>query len=237
MRYIELQEAFETELNVVNDGLKKPLSIDTEYFLNAGLGKFVGTLYNAFEQNQVITDSLRTLVTEKNYQDFEIASNAPDKFAVLLPTDYVYLLGDTVGIAPSDDKCISNWPTECINGELEYQLRYSDTLEGTIDTIDRIRENSLSEYHLHYGKARPIRLIAGEQIKLYTDGNYKIGAYSIQYLRQPKSINIHANPFAEYTDMPGHTHLEIVKMAAQLYMENQANERFQTFGIDPNVMG
>jgi hypothetical protein len=38
-------------------------------------------------------------------------------------------------------------------------MQYSDTIEGTIETVDRIKENSLSEYHLKYTKAKPIKLM------------------------------------------------------------------------------
>ena len=51
----------------------------------------------------------------------------------------------------------------------------------------------------------------------------------MQYLRKPIRIDIHKNPFDEYTDMPEHTHIEIVKLAAQLYIENQADNRYQTY--------
>jgi hypothetical protein len=67
---------------------------------------------------------------------------------------------------------------------------------------------------LHYTKARPIKLIARDLIKLYTDGKYKVSKYTISYIRKPNKIDIHKEPFAEYTDMPEHTQLEIVKLAA-----------------------
>lgn len=37
--------------------------------------------------------------------------------------------------------------------------------------------------------------------------------------------------------MPEHTHLEIVKLAAQLYIENQANPRYNSYtqGVVPNM--
>ena len=84
-----------------------------------------------------------------------------------MPEDYVILLGDTAGIAPADG--IEN---ECWEKDEEgnYISHYSDTIEGTIETIDRIKENSLSEYKLKYTKAKPIRLIAGNNIYLHTDG-------------------------------------------------------------------
>jgi hypothetical protein len=48
-------------------------------------------------------------------------------------------------------------------------------------------------------------------------------------LRRPNKIDIHTNPFDEYTDMPEHTQLEIVKLAAQLYIENQADPRYNSY--------
>jgi hypothetical protein len=55
-------------------------------------------------------------------------------------------------------------------------------------------------------------------------------------LRRPEYIDIHSNPFDEYTDMPEHTHAEIVKIAAQMYLENQANPRIQTHDAEVSTM-
>mgnify|MGYP003399108026 FL=1 len=46
MRFIDLQEAFEIELNVLDDGFNKPKSMDTEWWLNKGLEKFWKTRYS-----------------------------------------------------------------------------------------------------------------------------------------------------------------------------------------------
>lgn len=230
MKYIDLQEAFEIEINKLYDGAEKPRTITTEYFLNSALDKFWKTRYSAlntkqegFEQTQKRIDDLRTLVTETTLEP-TIISNT--EYMVELPKDYVLLLGDTAGIAPAnnvDNKC---WEKDEIG---QYIIHYSDTIEGKIETVDRIKENSLSEFHLRYTKAKPIKLIIGNNIKLITDGQYKVSEYIMQYLRKPTHIDIHTNPFAEYDDMPEHTHLEIVKLAAQLYIENQADNRYQTY--------
>lgn len=45
-KYIDLQEAFEIELNVLDDGFNKPKSMDTEWWLNRGLEKFFKTRYS-----------------------------------------------------------------------------------------------------------------------------------------------------------------------------------------------
>ncbi|UWG05933.1 MAG: hypothetical protein [Bacteriophage sp.] len=47
MKYIALQEAFELEINKLDDNLSKPTTNTTEYFLNAGLDKFWKTRYSA----------------------------------------------------------------------------------------------------------------------------------------------------------------------------------------------
>lgn len=74
MTYISLQEAFEIELNVLDDGLNKPKSMDTEWWLNKGLEKFWKTRYSglnpkntSFEQDQKRIDDLRTLVSTLVY--------------------------------------------------------------------------------------------------------------------------------------------------------------------------
>lgn len=61
-------------------------------------------------------------------------------------------------------------------------------LEATVENIDRQRQNTLSEYRLHGRSARPLRLYEGNEIHLYTDGNYNIRNYILTYLRTPKRL-------------------------------------------------
>lgn len=240
MKNIQLQESFEIELNKLEDNLTKPTTIITEYFLNAGLDKFWKTRYgennfkrDSFEQTQKRIDDLRTLVTEYTFDKNEITKISNNLYTVNLPENYLIMLGDTAGISPADGIDNQCWEKD-ENGV--YIIHYSDTIEGAIETLDRIKENSLSEYHLHYTKAKPIKLIANNSVKLYTDGKYKVSIYTIQYLRKPNRIDIHTDPYKEYTDMPEHTHLEIVKLAAQLYIENQLNPRYNSYSNEVNAM-
>lgn len=237
MKFIELQEAFEIELNVLDDGLNKPKSMDTEWWLNRGLEKFWKTRYSGmnikqtgFEQDQKRIDDLRTLV---NTAMLPVTSLDKSKYTVELPNDYVILLGDTAGISPIEGEINECWP---LDEKDQYIVKYNDTLEASIETIDRQLSNSLSEHLLRYCSARPLRLIQGNQIKLFTDGNYQVATYVLTYLRRPKKINIHSNPFNEYTDMPEHTHSEIVKIAAQMYIENQSNQRLNTHNSEVQEM-
>lgn len=238
MKNIELLESFELELNRLDDNFTKPTTNTTEYFLNAGLDKFWKTRYSqnnpkvkGFEQIQKRIDDLRTLVAEVTLVP---DTTSKDLYTVTIPEDYVILLGDTAGISPADGYTDPCWE---LDSDGNYVIHYSDVLEGSIETIDRIKENSLSEYHLRYTKAKPIRLLSGNEIKLYTDGKYKVSKYILHYLRKPHYIDIHTEPFKEYTDMPEHTHLEIVKLAAQLYIENQANPRYNSYTqeVVPNM--
>lgn len=237
MKFIELQEAFEIELNVLDDGLNKPKSMSTEWWLNRGLEKFFKTRYSGinykglgFEQDQKRIDDLRTLVVSKNLIP---TKESLEKYTVQLPSDYVFHLGDNAGIEPADDIMNDCWP---IDEQGNYITKYGDTLEATIETVDRQRANSLSEHKLKYCTAKPLRLIQGNEVLLYTDGNYKVTNYTLTYLRKPEQIDIHSNPFAEYTDMPEHTHSEIVKIAAQMYIENQSNQRLNTHNIEVDTM-
>lgn len=236
MKNIELLEAFELEINKLDDNLTKPATRDSEYWLNRGLEKFWKTRYSginykgqAFEQTQKRIDDLRTLVTTTVYQNSDILADG-NCYKINLPEDYIVLLGDTAGIAPNgDNEC---W--EKVNGQ--YKVKTSDTLEATIETIDRQLNNSLSEHKLKYCSARPLKLIQNDNILLFTDDNYKVVYYRLVYMRKPQYIDIHTQPFEEYTDMPQHTHSEIIKLAAKMYIENQKDPRYNTLSNEVNEM-
>lgn len=232
MKFIELQTAFETEIGLLDNNIEKPVTADIEYWLMAGLDKFIKTRYSginykrtAFEQDQKRIDDLRTLVTNKTYQ----FTTFPEEQVVTLPTDYMFTLGETAVIY-SNNNC---WP-KGPNGQP--RTKHTDVLEATIENFDRQRQNTLSEYRLHGTSARPLRLFQGNEIHLYTDGNYNIKNYILTYLRTPKRISLTTAPFDEYTDMPVSTHQEIVKMAAELYLENKANPRYQSYMNEVSTM-
>lgn len=232
MRFIDLQEAFELEIDKLDNNLEKPTTSDIEYWLMAGLDKFIKTRYSGinfkrkgFEQDQKRIDDLRTLISNKVYQ-FTVY---PEEYTVVLPDDYMLALGETAVIF-SYNPC---WP---VGPSGQPRTKNTDVLEATIENIDQQRQNSLSEYRFHSNNARPLRLFMGNEIHLYTDGNYNIKNYILTYLRNPKRISLTESPFSEYTDMPAATHLEIVKLAAELYLENKANPRYQSYVNEVSTM-
>lgn len=237
----ELQIEVERRLQLINPelSLAGKLPSDTIIsFINEAIDKFWKTRYSGlnykqrgFEQDQKRTDDLRTLVTEHTYKDTDITKVNQEEYTVTLPDDYVILLGDTAGISPADGVINNCWEKDALGN---YKIKYSDTIEGTIETVDRIKENSLSEYRLKYTKAKPIRLIQDNTITLYTDGNYKVAEYTIEYLKKPSKVDLKTNPTDEYTDLPSHTHMEVVKLAVQLILATLPN--YNVYSNEVNSM-
>lgn len=237
----ELQIEVERRLQLINPELSfaGKLPSDTIIsFINEAIDKFWKTRYSGinfkqrgFEQDQKRTDDLRTLVTKHTYKDIGITKVNQETYTVTLPDDYVILLGDTAGIAPADGITNDCWEKD---SEGNYKVKYSDTIEGTIETVDRIKENSLSEYHLKYTKAKPIKLMQNNTITLYTDGQYKVAEYTIEYLKRPSKVTLVGTPTDEYTDLPAHTHMEIVKMAVQLILGTLPN--YNVYSNEVNTM-
>lgn len=215
------------------------LNSDTIFsFINEAIDKFYKTRYSGinsksegFEQSQKRIDDLRSLVKTKKYTD-TIVDNV-NRYEVELPNDYVMLLGDTAGIQPIDDY---NDPCWGYSEDGDYIIKRNDTIEATIETIDRQLGNSLSEHRLKYCTARPLRLIQGNKIYLYTDGKYKVSEYTITYLSKPVLLDSKNITNTEYTSLPEHTHMEIVKMAVQLYLATKPMEHYSAYSAEVNYM-
>lgn len=230
----EFQIEFERRLQLMDPNLviKEKLTSDTIIsFINEAIDKFYKTRYSGinfkaqgFEQTQKRIDDLRTLIKNKKYTEGSINKSDRNSYYVELPEDYVLLLGDTAGIQPSNlNEC---WET---NERGEYIIKYTDTLESTIETLDRQLGNSLSEHKLKYCQARPLKLIQDNNVILYTDGNYKISEYQITYLAKPSKIDSSNITNLEYTDLPEHTHMEIVKMAIQIYLATKPMQHYNAY--------
>lgn len=228
------QIEFERRLQLMDPNLviKDKLSSDTIIsFINEAIDKFYKTRYSGvnfkaqgFEQTQKRIDDLRTLIKNKKYTEGSINKSDRNSYSVELPEDYVLLLGDTAGIQPSNlNEC---WET---NERGEYIIKYTDTLESTIETLDRQLSNSLSEHKLKYCQARPLKLIQDNNVILYTDGKYKVSEYEITYLAKPSEINSSNITNTEYTDLPEHTHMEIVKMAIQIYLATKPMQHYDAY--------
>ena len=216
MKYIDILEAFETEIGVVNQ-VEKPLTSDSLFWLNQAVDKFVKLRFNtdqvhktSYEQNEKRRNDLINLYKTTKYTQF----NNPkyDKYTVEnYPDDFLFSL--------NEDAIITN-----NKGENPYS---TSIFECTSDSFMYRVTNSLTDFHYKYGEARPLRVCTDKGCYLLTDKNYKIKEYVLGYLRTPNKITL-SNPFEEYTDFDNITIPEIIKIAAQMYLENTGNPRYKS---------
>lgn len=220
MKYIDILEAFETEIGVVNQ-VEKPLTSDSLFWLNQAVDKFVKLRFNtdqvhrtSYEQNEKRRNDLINLYKTTKYTQFIIDDNNPkyDKYIVEnYPDDFLFSL--------NEDAIITN-----NKGENHYS---TSIFECTSDSFMYRVTNSLTDFHYKYGEARPLRVCTDKGCYLLTDKNYKIKEYVLGYLRTPNKITL-SNPFEEYTDFDNITIPEIIKIAAQMYLENTGNPRYKS---------
>lgn len=220
MKYIDILEAFETEIGVVNQ-VEKPLTSDSLFWLNQAVDKFVKLRFNtdqvhktSYEQNEKRRNDLINLYKTTKYTQFSIDDNNPkyDKYTVEnYPDDFLFSL--------NEDAIITN-----NKGENPYN---TSIFECTSDSFMYRVTNSLTDFHYKYGEARPLRVCTDKGCYLLTDKNYKIKEYVLGYLRTPKKITL-STPFEEYTDFDNITIPEIIKIAAQMYLENTGNPRYKS---------
>ena len=192
MKYIDILEAFETEIGVVNQ-VEKPLTSDSLFWLNQAVDKFVKLRFNtdqvhrtSYEQNEKRRNDLINLYKTTKYTQFSIDDNNPkyDKYIVEnYPDDFLFSL--------NEDAIITN-----NKGDNPYS---TSIFECTSDSFMYRVTNSLTDFHYKYGEARPLRVCTDKGCYLLTDKNYKIKEYVLGYLRTPNKITL-SNPFEEYTD-------------------------------------
>ena len=235
-----MQIEFERRLQLMDPELVRTnkLSSDTIFsFINEAIDKFYKTRYSGinaksegFEQSQKRIDDLRNLIKTASFTE-EIINNG-NIYTIELPEDYVLMLGDVAGILPTEgnEQC---WE---IDEEGDYVVKRADTIEATIENIDRQLNNSQSEHLLKYCTARPLKLIKGNQVILYTDGKYSVANYQITYLSKPLFLDSSNISNTEYTSLPEHTHMEIVKMAVQLYLATKPMQHYSAYSSEVNNM-
>lgn len=236
MKRLSILTAFEREINKLDDAINKPYTDDSLYWLNQAIAKFVKERFNgnaphytSYEQNEkrlrdliglekreVLTPTQLTFPQDVNNEGYF-------QFVYKEPEDLMFTLQDRVTISD-------------VNGGHPYTTA---TFECTNDSLMYRMTNSLTDFHYKHYKARPLRLRTREVIDdsdelknvviLYTDGKYTVDNYTLTYLKKPQVLtdeNPDKNP--EYTDFNDQVWLEIIKTAAQMYVENQSDPRYKT---------
>ena len=229
MKNVNILISFEREINKLDDTIEKPLTDDSLYWLNQAVSKFIKTRFNgsaphytSYEQNEKRTIDLSKLISSKTYTDFTVNTNTNyESYTIDYPQDFMFTLNEDVNIASKDINNPYNLDTcvfECTSDNFMYRVN-----------------NSLTDFHYRHHRARPLRIRTNNGVSLLTDGNYKISKYTLGYLRKPTEITLD-NPLNEYTDFPDIIIPEIVKIAAEMYIENKnIQQRYQTLVNEVNT--
>ena len=134
-----------------------------------------------------------------------------DSYEYDYPEDMLYTLNEDIIIS---DNSGNNKLDVCV-------------FECTADSFMYRIMNKLTDFHYRFKRARPLRIRTKDGFRLLTDKNYKIDKYTLGYLKMPEEIT-NQDPYTEYKDFEDHIWLEIVKIAAQMYIENQSDPRYKT---------
>ena len=219
MRAVDLIASFELEINKLNDAINKPLTDDSLYWINQAVVKFVKDRFNgnapkrtSYEQNEKRTRDLINLLKETKTTEFTVSSHVNyDQYEYHYPSDMMFVLNEDVVI-------------DSVNGGYEMD---TCVFECTADSFMYRVNNKLTDFHYRFHRARPLRVRTKDGFRLLTDKNYKIQSYTLGYLKVPTEIT-NEDPFIDYTDFEDYTWLEIIKIAAQMYIENQSDPRYKT---------
>ena len=216
---IDLIAGFELEINKLDDSLNKPVTDDSLYWLNQAIIKFTKDRFNgnapkrtSYEQNEKRTRDLVNLLREVSMDTpTAVEHNNYDSYEYNYPPDMMYALNEDVTISNNSGNYVMD---TCV-------------FECTADSFMYRINNSLTDFHYRYHRARPLRIRTKKGFRLLTDKNYRINSYTLGYLKVPEEITSE-DPKKDYTDFEYHTWLEIIKIAAQMYVENQSDPRYKT---------
>lgn len=222
MSTIDLIASFELEINKLDEALEKPVTDDSLYWINQAIVKFVKDRFNgnapkrtSYEQNEKRTRDLINLYVETElYPDvIESKHSNYESYEYTYPTNMMFVLNEDVVIDSAD-------------GEGKHKM---DTcvFECTADSFMYRINNSLTDFHYRHFRARPLRVRTKDGFRLLTDKKYIITSYTLGYLKVPEKIT-NEDPFKEHKDFEDYTWLEIIKIAAQMYVENQSDPRYRT---------
>ena len=229
MTNIQILAAFEREINQIDDVLNKPATDDSLYWLNQSVYKFCKTRFNgnaphftSYEQNEKRTKDLINLFVSSDLDLSSVDESRAtyNKYTLTYPKKMMFVLNEDVVI-------------DSINGGHELD---TSVFECTADSFMYRVNNTLTDFHYRHYKARPLRVKTQTGCDLLTDKKYKITKYTLGYLRNPNKISLE-NPKAEYSDFPDIIISEIIKMAAQMYIESQIpmQQRYQTISNEVNT--
>lgn len=220
MKNIQILANFEREINKIDDAVNKPATEDSLFWLNQAISKFTKIRFNGdfvhrtgYEETEKRREDLISLFVSENLSITKQNEKNPsyDRYSVIYPDNLLFVLDENVVISDKDNNYKMNTCVfECTRDSFMYRIN-----------------NSLTDFHYRYHRARPLRIRHDGGCDLLTDKNYKISSYTLGYLRKPTELTLDV-PQDEYPDFNDNVMYEIIKMAAQMYIENQADQRYNT---------
>ena len=157
MKGVDLIASFELEINKIDDPIYKPATDDSIYWLNQAVVKFVKERFNgnmphrtSYEQNEKRTRDLVNLLCEKIYDAVEPEShNTYDSYSYDYPDGseeqypaMMFALNEDVVISDmNDDHLLDTCVFECTADNFMYRIN-----------------NSLTDFHYKFHRARPLRI-------------------------------------------------------------------------------
>ena len=220
MKKIEILANFEREINKLDDAVNKPATEDSLFWLNQAIAKFTKLRFNGdfvhktgYEQTEKRREDLINLFKyiQLDLSTVDTENSSYNRYTVTYPSDFLYVLNEDVIIdSVEGGHPLATCVFECTRDSYMYRVN-----------------NSLTDFHYKYHRARPIRIRKDNGCDLLTDKNYTISSYTLGYLKEPTELTLE-DPRSEYTDFSDHTLYEITKMAAQMYIENKGDQRYNT---------
>lgn len=228
MKGVDILASFELEIAKINDILQKPLTDDSLYWINQAVMKFVKDRFNgnapkrtSYEQNEKRTRDLINLLRENVHNFEEVSDDSHTNYDIY---EYSYPDGSEEGV----DKMLYVLNEDVVISDLNDENKMDTCVfECTADNFMYRINNSLTDFHYRHHRARPLRVRTKDGFRLLTDKQYKISKYTLGYLKVPEEITSE-NPFKEYNDFEDNIWAEIIKIAAQMYIENQGDQRYNT---------
>ena len=134
-----------------------------------------------------------------------------NEYECLYPKNMMFVLNEDVVISDLDNNNSTDTSVfECTADNFMYRVR-----------------NKLTDFHYRFHTARPLRIRTRYGFRLISDKKCKINTYTLGFLKTPDEITSE-DPYKNYEDFDDHIWLEIIKIAAQMYIENQADPRYRT---------
>jgi len=209
------------------------LEPEIKYWLDEAANRFVKQRYErtntkrkGFEESQKRIDDLRLAVKTENVIAALSNPNPNNIFSLSLPEDYRYLV------------------------KIKLNVTYNDcNLEEITDIITKLKQVEQDDIHVlledpfnRPDLSRPLFIMEGNEIIVYTDGTFTVNSADITYINlfyrlQPGAVNFdgttdHYSNGDVYDALADDTHDEIVDIAVKLTLENIESQRYQTNAVE-----